>query len=218
MSLLLQAVQKAAKSREESEVDLSAVDALAMADELELEPPPSAPRSRQDSPASPTSAQAATLVQAGNVPAFDPLEYAREHYMLTFVGVAFLLAAAYGTYVYIQVNRPFRSSAPAPAPMVASQASQASVASAPPPANAKISGMPGSTTSPVASAAASAAGVATESAAAAPDLRTQPASPSIAYEPAAREAVSPGTTPPQPFPHPGAKTGRPPPAPPPPTT
>ncbi len=105
MSLLLQALQKAAKSREESEVDLSAVDALAMADELELEPTPSAPRSRQDSPASPTSAQAATLVQAGNVPAFDPLEYAREHYMLTFVGVAFLLAAAYGTYVYIQVNK-----------------------------------------------------------------------------------------------------------------
>jgi Tfp pilus assembly protein PilF len=209
MSLLLQALQKAAKSREESEVDLSSVDALAMADELALEPTPSAPRSRQDSPASPTSAQAATLVQAGSVPAFDPLEYAREHYMLTFVGVAFLLAAAYGTYVYIQVNRPFRSSAPAPAPMAASQAPQASVASAaPPPANAKISGMPGSTTTPVASAAASSAGVATESAATAPDLRTRPASPSIAYEPAAREAVVRESTPTRPFPSAATKPGR----------
>ena len=132
MSLLLQALQKAAKSREEGEVDLS-VDALTMADELALEPTPSAPRAQQDAPAPPTSAQAATVVQAGSVPAFDPLDYAREHYMLTFVSVAFLLAAGYGTYIYLQVNRPFRSSAPAPAPMAAAPAPQASVASAPPP-------------------------------------------------------------------------------------
>src|ERR1700687_5524193 len=106
MSLLLQALQKAAKSREESEVDLP-VDALAMADELSLEPAPSAPRTPQEAPSPPTSAQAATVVQAGSVPAFDPLDYAREHYMLAFVGIAFLLAAGYASYVYLQVNRPF---------------------------------------------------------------------------------------------------------------
>jgi Tfp pilus assembly protein PilF len=206
MSLLLQALQKAAKNREEGEVDLSA-DALAMADELALEPTPSAPRTREDAPASPTSAQAATVMQAGRVPGFDPVEYAREHYMLTFVGVAFLLAAAYGTYVYVQVSRPFRSSAPAPAPMAASQAPQASGASAPPPANAKISGMPGSTTEPVAGATASGAAVAAEPAVA-PDLRTRPASPSIAYEPAARATVARESTPSKPFPSVATKPGR----------
>ena len=189
MSLLLQALQKAAKNREEGEVDLSA-DALAMADELALEPTPAAPRTHQDSPASPTSAQAATLMQAGKVPAFDPMEYAREHYMVTFVGAAFLFAAAYGIYVYMQVNRPFRISAPAPAPLAASQAPQASVSSAPSPATAKISGMPGSTATPVATATASAASVANEPAAAASDLRARPASPSIADEPVARATVA----------------------------
>src|SRR5258706_15309384 len=103
-----------------------------MADELELEPTPSAPRSRQDSPASPTSAQAATLVQAGDVPAFDPLEYARGDYMGAFFGGAFFLAAAYWTYVFFPGNRPFSRSAPAPAPMAASPAPPPSVASAPP--------------------------------------------------------------------------------------
>src|SRR5258706_7953821 len=91
-----------------------------MADELELEPTPSAPRSRQDSPASPTSAQAATLVQAGRVPGFDPLEYAREHYMLTFFGVAFFFASPYGPFVFIQVDKPLRSSAPPPPPIAGS--------------------------------------------------------------------------------------------------
>ena len=143
MSLLLQALQKAAKSRNEGEVDLSA-DVQAMADELELEPTPSASRTHQEASAAPTSAQAATLVQAGSVPAFDPLDYAREHYMLTFVGAAFLLAAGYGTYVYMQMNSPFRGLAPAPAPVAAAPAPQASGANTPPlPASAKISGLPG---------------------------------------------------------------------------
>ena len=202
MSLLLQALQKAAKSREEAEVDLS-VDELAMADELALEPTPSAPRTHQDSPASPTSAQAATLVQAGSVPAFDPLDYAREHYMLTFVSMAFLLAAAYGTYVYIQVSRPFRSSAPAP--MAAAQAPQASVASAPPPpASAKISGLPGGMSPSASGAGATAVAMATEPAAAAPELRTRPASPSILDVPAAGATMARESTATKPFP--GAAT------------
>ena len=103
MSLLLQALQKAAKSREEGETDPS-VDTLAL-DELELEPTPSAPRTQQEAAFAPASAQAAaTLVQASSVPRFDALDYAREHYMLTVVGAAFLLAAAYGAYVYMQIN------------------------------------------------------------------------------------------------------------------
>ncbi len=184
MSLLLQALQKAAKSREEGEVDLS-VDALAMADELALEPTPSAPRAQEDAPAPPTSAQAATVVQAGSVPAFDPLDYAREHYMLTLVSVAFLLAAGYGTYVYMQMNRPFGSSAPVPAPMAAAPAPQASVASTPsPPASAKISGLPGGTAPSANSTGATA--VAMAPTAAAPEQAAPAAATSIFDEPATK--------------------------------
>jgi tetratricopeptide (TPR) repeat protein len=190
MSLLLQALQKAAKSREESEVDLSG-DALAMADELELEPTPAAPRTQQASPASPTSAHAATVVQAGSVPAFDALEYAREHYMLSLVSIAILFAAGYGTYVYLQVNQPFRHSTPVSSPTAAAPAPQAPLVSAlPAPADAKISGMPGGATTPVASAGASATAIGTGPTATAPDQRTAPASPAIRDEPAATGAVA----------------------------
>lgn len=183
MSLLLQALQKAAKSREEGEVDPS-VDALAMADELELEPTPSALRAQQDAPAPPTSAQAATVVQAGSVPAFDPLDYAREHYMLSLVSVAFLLAAGYGTYVYMQLNRPFGSAAPAP--MAAAPAPQASVAGTPPPpASAKISGLPGGTTSSANGTGATA--VAMAPAVAAPE-QTAPAAETSIFDEAATKA------------------------------
>jgi Flp pilus assembly protein TadD len=160
MSLLLQALQKAAKSREEGEIELSA-DALAMADELSLEPTPSAPRAKQDASATPTSAQAATVVQAGSVPAFDPLDYAREHYMLTFVGIALLLAAAYGTYVYLQVSRPFHGSA-APSPVSGAPAPQTSVSAPLPPSSAKISGLPGGTAPSTGNAGAPAVAMATE--------------------------------------------------------
>jgi Tfp pilus assembly protein PilF len=137
MSLLLQALQKAAKSREEGEADLTADD-LTLADSMPPEPAPS--RADQGAPATPTSAQAATVVQASSVPVFDPLDYAREHYMLTIVGAALVFAIGYGTYLYLQLN-PYRSSPSAPAPVLP-VASQASVASAQRPASAKISGLP----------------------------------------------------------------------------
>ena len=189
MSLLLQALQKAAKSREEGEADVSADALLAMADELALEPTPSPSRAHQEASAAPTptSAQAATLVQAGSVPAFDPLDYAREHYMLTVVSAAFLLAAGYGAYVYMQVNRPFRSSAPAPAPVAAAPAPQASVANTPPlPASAKISGLPGGATLSANSTGGSAVAMATEPAVAATEPAAPAAATSIFDEPSAK--------------------------------
>ncbi len=209
MSLLLQALQKAAKSREESEVDLP-VDALAMADELSLEPTPSAPRARPEAPASPTPAQAATVVQAGSVPTFDPLDYAREHYMLTVVGIALLLAAGYGSYVYLQVNRPFRSSAPAPAPVAAAPTTQASGAGAPPPpSSAKISGLPGGTTNAASGAVATAVGMANESAVAAAE-KAAPATvlPSIFDEPATKAPAKTDAAPVKPIRSAGAKRRR----------
>lgn len=150
MSLLLQALQKAAKSREEGEVDLS-VDELAMASELSLESTASTPRMQQEASSSPTSAQAATVVQAGSVPAFDPMDYVREHYMLSTVALAVLLAAGYGAYVYLQISRPFHSSAPASLPVAAAPANPNAVANTPAsPTAAKISGLPGSGATPAA--------------------------------------------------------------------
>ena len=145
MSLLLQALQKAAKARESEESDSPAREKSADED-LELEPllPEPTLREEMDGPASTASsatpAQAATVVQAGRAePGFDALEWAREHYMLTFLGCAILFALGYGTYVYLQVAQPFSSPPPPPA-RIASPAAQAPASTAPEPA--KISGLP----------------------------------------------------------------------------
>ena len=185
MSLLLQALQKAAKSREEGEVDGSET-ALGMADELTLEPTAPAPRAHPQAPAPSASARAAAVVQARGVPAFDPLDYAREHYMLTFIGGAFLFAAAYGTYVYMQVSRPFRGSAPAPAPMVATPASQASAGAPAPSAGAKISGFPAGTTGAAGGAGATAIAMAAGPASTAAEQSPAFAANSLYDEPAAK--------------------------------
>jgi len=186
MSLLLQALQKAAKSREEGEVDLSA-DALSLDDELSLEPTPAAPRAQQDISAQPTSAQAATVVQASSVPAFDPMDYAREHYMLTIVGAAILLAIGYGAYIYIQLYKPFSSSPRPAAPIIAAAPPPASAASAQAPASAKISGLPSGTTPSSGSApAATTVAMAAEPAVAATTPVTPVAATSVFEEPTAR--------------------------------
>lgn len=141
MSLLLQALQKAAKSREESQGELSE-EAVSVDDQLALEPIAPEPVLREDIPApSPTPAQAAAVLEAGRAPGFDPIEYAREHQMLVFLALAVLFAIGYGTYVYIQVANPFRSD-PAPAPIVS--APPAAVASTQSAAEAsdKVSGLP----------------------------------------------------------------------------
>lgn len=146
MSLLLQALQKAAKSREENQSELSG-DALSADEELALEPIAPEPLLRDDIPtASPTPTQAATMLEASRAPGFDPIEYAREHQMLVFLAIAVLFAIGYGAYVYVQVANPFRSE-PAPPPIVS--APPAAVASTQPVAEAadKISGLPGASAS-----------------------------------------------------------------------
>src|SRR3954468_21074814 len=144
MSLLLQALQKAAKTRAEGDVAESLE--ASSSQELTLEPALSGPRPASAAPAS-SPAQAATVVQASRVPAFDAIDYAREHYMLTFVGAAFLLAVCYAAYVYIQVKAPFRTAVPPPALIAAPSKPTVTVAIAPVlPPGAKISGMPGAAT------------------------------------------------------------------------
>ena len=145
MSLLLEALQKASKNRDEANAETTG-DLTEMADELTLEPTLSAPDVLPDPADSPTAAQAATLLQARSAPGFNVLDYAREHYMISFLGCAVLFALVYGTYVYVQVAQPFRSPAPALAPLVAAPPIAAQ-ASAPPPDSAKITGLPGGMTS-----------------------------------------------------------------------
>lgn len=186
MSLLLQALQKASRNRVDGDIDPSA-DSPAIPDELTLQPEAPAPRAYQPSSTA-SSAQAATVVQASAVPGFDPFDYAREHYMLTFVGAAFLFALGYGLYVYMQINKPFQRSAPAPvalapAPAVAQEA-------AIPSAGSKISGIPGSTSHALAGATLAAASAEPATAQAANDstsplpAMTQPGAPVPGKSPA----------------------------------
>jgi len=144
MSLLLQALQKAAKSREEVEADLAS--APREADQLALEPVGAEPLLHDEFQShTPTPAHAATVVQASQLPPFDPIGYARDHYMIVFLGAALLIAIIYGTYVYIQVSNPglLRSTPPPPAPLIANSPPPATPAPVTPSdAAAKISGMP----------------------------------------------------------------------------
>ncbi|MEO8156965.1 MAG: tetratricopeptide repeat protein [Betaproteobacteria bacterium] len=193
MSLLLQALQKAAKSREEGEVDLQ-VDALSLGDELSLEPSPSRPHAQQEISASPTSAQAAMLVQAASMPGFDPMDYAREHYMLAIAGGAIIAALGYGIYVYLQLNSPFRSPPPA-AVVVTAPAPPAPATIAAAPQSAKISGLPGAeTAAPVGTSAATAMfaeSTAASSASAAPTIPSAPDLPVVRAPKKASSGVKP---------------------------
>jgi|SRR5579859_933333 len=147
MSLLLQALQKAAKSREGGEGETASMPASA--DELTLDPVEPEPTLQEEMPISrPTSAQAATVVQAGRAPGFDPIDYARDHQMIVFLALAVLAAIGYGIYLYIQISNPglFRSSprpVPIAGPLASTQAAPAGTVT--PPAAAKISGMPATT-------------------------------------------------------------------------
>ena len=159
MSLLLQALQKAAKTREDRDGEPDSP--LGAADQLALEPIGSEPTLRDDMPShSPTPAQAAAVLQASRVPAFDPIGYARDHYMIVFLGAAVMIAIIYGGYVYIQVSNPgLLRSTPAPmtAPLAAAPASPVpALPASPPDTAAKISGMPANTLSTAAVSAGSA--------------------------------------------------------------
>jgi hypothetical protein len=148
MSLLLQALQKAAKNREEAEGGADSEPTAG--DQLALEPIASEPVLRDELPShSPTPAQAATVVQASRLPAFDPVGYERDHYMIVVIGAALRVAIFYGGYVYIQVSNPAMlraTPAPMTAPLASAPAPAAPVAAAGAADNAaKISGMPADT-------------------------------------------------------------------------
>ncbi len=147
MSLLLQALQKAAKTRGTEGEQSPGPSAT---EDLSLEPL-SEPRldDEDQTPSRPgaSSAQAAAVMRASEPPSFGPMDWAREHYMLTFLGAAIVFAIGYGTYVYIQVSNPglMRRSPPPPSPL-------ATLALPPAPeaqAASRVSGLPAVEPSPV---------------------------------------------------------------------
>ena len=168
MSLLMKALEKAAKDREGSETGRAvaaqsgtrvAASAAAAKSELMLEPlatQPATPRaaeSRESSPsprrpagATPTaaassdSAQAANMIRAGRHEAGGGVAaYAREHPLVIFGTFATLFVIGYGTYVYLQIMNPGLLSAP---PRMAQSPPRTPIAPAPipPPAASTASG------------------------------------------------------------------------------
>jgi Tfp pilus assembly protein PilF len=121
MSLLLQALEKASKDRDNA-TDTLAADSRSYYGHLALEPMPE-PRliqrgkSTDDSPPEPRSTpdDAADVMRASKVRGYTVLDWARDHYMLTFLAGAALFAVVYGLYVYVQVSNPaWLRSTPAP--------------------------------------------------------------------------------------------------------
>jgi tetratricopeptide (TPR) repeat protein len=146
MSLLLQALQKAAKTREGAEGEQDP-GTTAGSEDLSLEPLSEPRLGGDDAPtrSGPSSAQAATVMRASEPPSFSAIDWAREHYMLTFLGVAILFAIGYGTYVYIQISNPglLRSTPPPVAsPLAAASPPTAQAPAAEAQPVTRVSGLP----------------------------------------------------------------------------
>ncbi len=164
MSLLLQALQKAAKNRgdnpespstePDTEASLSLEPMAEPTLSNERQPPvDEEPRQQIDTGATPAGepqieplsspADAADVMRANEARSYSALDWARDHYMITFLASAALVAIFYGLYVYIQISNPglFRSPpAPVPAPMQTAAAPATTPAIEPP----QVSGMPDS--------------------------------------------------------------------------
>ena len=147
MSLLLQALQKASKDRDNN-TDSASVERAATDEDLTLEPLPE-PRLNDDAaPANdlpveptPTPDDAADVMRANEVASYTALDWARDHYMLTFLAGAILFAVFYGLYVYVQIANPrwLRST---PAPVSAPVQTVISPRPAPADQSPRISGLP----------------------------------------------------------------------------
>lgn len=140
MSLLLQALQKAAKNREDGATE-GAVEPGDNA-ELSLEPVTEPEIGEEVTPdPTPSPAQAATVMRAAETPNYTALDWMRDHYMMTFIGGAVLFAIGYGLYVYIQISNPdfLRPAVPAAASPLQTVAAPVVSETA---TSEKISGMP----------------------------------------------------------------------------
>ncbi|MGH8599743.1 MAG: tetratricopeptide repeat protein [Burkholderiales bacterium] len=135
MSLLIKALEKAARERQEQN---AREDAGTSADGLALEPMPSAADNDPRGAAATSNdgqRQAAAFV-AASAPArgLFVVDYLRERPMLAFYIVAALFAIGYGTYVYLQISHPtlfIARAAPAARPAPTTTAPHTATAAAP---------------------------------------------------------------------------------------
>ena len=155
MSLLMKALEKAARDRDEAPATKASATAAASATArgggaLALEPVLPAQRAAVETPAtagnSPSAtpraartreqAHAATVTLAQRQPPQNnPGTWIRDHPLVAFGALAGLFLAGYGAYVYLQVAHPalFTRQAPSPKPPVAAQAPPRQVAEPAPP-------------------------------------------------------------------------------------
>ncbi len=144
MSLLIKALEKAARERQEKAAREGACTA---ADGLTLEPmaPAGDDGSQHDAPVvHDGQRQAASAFIAASAPARGTfvVDYLRERPMLAFYIAAALFAIGYGTYVYLQISHPglfVARAAPAARPVPVTAASHTAVA---PPPHARAADVP----------------------------------------------------------------------------
>lgn len=229
MSLLLKALQNAAKNREaaeatRTETDTGSADRPSASGELALEPvqptvrastraQPSTGEEASSQPAAPGPQQAQTIFRAGARtprPARSQpglLDWLARRPLVAFSTAAGLFAIGYGVYLYLQITSPglFVARPSSPPPRASPQVATA------PPAAAPASSMPRTMTAPPGSAAPPIAPPARElsapsapAAAASPDMTTSaPVAAPAAAEPARTvpsERIAPGRTPSSPGP------------------
>lgn len=145
MSLLLQALQKAAKNRDGDGRDDGTPTPETQASltlEPLVEPQLSSEREpdRSDDP-KPAAKQeyAASLLKANETPRYTVLDWIGDHHMLSFLAAAAVFAICYGTYVYIQVSNPGGFQPPPP---VVSAPIQSAAVTTPVSTQARVSGLP----------------------------------------------------------------------------
>jgi tetratricopeptide (TPR) repeat protein len=184
MSLLMKALEKAAKDRQEPAAGAAPhVDLDLQLQPIEPRPGPgAAPAAGARDPAR-EQAQAATVMRASETRSAGLLAPLLARPVLLVGTLAGIFAVAYGTYVYLQLFHPAML-APRPAPVTAKPAA------VPPPPPPQVAASPAATTPLLPSAAT----VAAEAAGA----RPAPAAPAAAREPAAVREAAPAAVAPAP--------------------
>ena len=152
MSLLMKALEKAAKDRVDARTEAGAPAAAPARAAIELEPIAAAPETSRPDPApqaapparaqaaAPTreQTQAATVLQAGRRAPAGGGEYLRAHPLLVFGTIAAVIAVAAGIYIYLQIFNPGLFSRQPPAP----RGPQPIIAQTPAPAAAAPAALP----------------------------------------------------------------------------
>jgi Flp pilus assembly protein TadD len=191
MSLLMKALEKAAKDRGEAQSpsttpavaetkpELSLALELLAADtpspRVKEETRPAGERARAGARVSSEQAQAAILMEAASGSSSGVVAFARARPLVVFSVLAALFAAGYGVYLYLQIFHPalFVPAAPSPVPPLATPSTPPAEPSAPPSEPAPVVAPP-LAAAPILQPTAPEPGTETPSAPSAPSARPEP--------------------------------------------